>query len=76
MAHSAFWHYLTSVKAKDGEQPEGDLRELQFKKNQYGPAAESIVLRYQRGLFLPVGGTSSLDRHSGNRTPRIPSSVS
>ncbi len=57
-----FRHYLTSVKPKDGEQPEGDLRELQFKKNQYGPAAESIVLRYQRGLFLPEGGTSSLDR--------------
>jgi len=66
---STAWHgafrfrqYLTSVKAEAGEQPESDLRQLEFKKNQYGPTAESIVLRYQRGLFLPEGGLSSLDK--------------
>jgi RecA-family ATPase len=35
---------------------------LEFKKNQYGPTGESIVLRYQHGLFLPEGGISSLDK--------------
>jgi RecA-family ATPase len=50
------------VKATDGEQPDGDLRELEFKKNQYGPTGQTIVLRYQRGLFLPEGGISSLDK--------------
>jgi len=66
---STAWHgafrfrqYLTGVKASDGEQPDGDLRQLEFKKNQYGPTAETIVLRYQRGLFLPEGGLSNLDR--------------
>jgi RecA-family ATPase len=66
---STAWHgafrfrqYLTSVKSEPGEQPENDLRQLEFKKNQYGPTAESIVLRYQRGLFLPEGGLSSLDK--------------
>jgi RecA-family ATPase len=67
---STAWHgafrfrqYLKSTKpANDGEQPDNDLRELQFKKNQYGPTAETIVLRYQRGLFLPEGGMSSLDK--------------
>jgi RecA-family ATPase len=66
---STGWHgafrfrsYLKGVKAADGEQPENDLRELEFKKNQYGPLGESIVLRYQRGLFLPEGGVSSLDK--------------
>jgi RecA-family ATPase len=39
-----------------------DLRELQFKKNQYGPKAESIVLRYQNGLLLPVPGMGSLEK--------------
>jgi RecA-family ATPase len=61
---STAWHgafrfrqYLTSAKAEPGEQPESDLRELQFKKNQYGPTGESIVLRYQRGgARLCVGG--------------------
>ncbi len=33
-----------------------------FKKNNYGPVSESIVLRYQNGLFLPVRGIGSLDR--------------
>ena len=66
---STAWHgafrfrqYLKGVKADDGEQPENDLRELEFKKNQYGPIGESIVLRYQRGLFLPEAGVSSLDK--------------
>jgi RecA-family ATPase len=66
---STAWHgafrfrqYLKGIKATDGEQPVGDIRELEFKKNQYGPTGESIPLRYQRGLFLPEGGVSSLDK--------------
>jgi RecA-family ATPase len=66
---STAWHgafrfrqYLKGVKATDGEQPDSDIRELEFKKNQYGPIGESIVLRYQGGLFLPEGGISSLDK--------------
>jgi RecA-family ATPase len=66
---STAWHgafrfrqYLTGTKPDGGEQPDSDLRQLEFKKNQYGPTAETIVLRYQRGLFLPVAGTSPLDK--------------
>jgi RecA-family ATPase len=69
LSGSTAWHgafrfrqYLKGVKASDGEQPESDLRELEFKKNQYGPLGESVVLRYQGGLFLPEGGTSNLDK--------------
>jgi RecA-family ATPase len=65
---STAWHgafrfrqYLKGLKPDSGEQPETDLRELEFKKNQYGPIGETIVLRYQRGLFLPEGGLSNLD---------------
>ena len=46
----------------DGEQPDNDLRQLEFKKNQYGPLGESVILRYQRGLFLPEAGVSDLDK--------------
>ena len=35
---------------------------LEFKKNQYGPTGETVVLRYERGLFLPVAGISNLDK--------------
>ena len=69
LSGSTAWHgafrfrqYLKSMKAESGEQPDDDLRELEFKKNQYGPKGESIVLRYQHGLFLPEAGTSSLDK--------------
>jgi RecA-family ATPase len=65
---STAWHgafrfrqYLKGVKPEEGE-PDGDLRELQFKKNQYGPIGETIVVRYQGGLFLPVPGAGSLER--------------
>jgi RecA-family ATPase len=54
-----FRQYLKSVK---DDEPDNDLRELQFKKNQYGPLGENIVLRYQRGLFVPEAGLSSLDK--------------
>jgi len=54
--------YLTSPKTEPGDQPDTDIRELQFRKNQYGPTGESIVLRYQRGLFLPEPTMSSLNK--------------
>src|SRR5262245_1811912 len=57
-----FRQYLRGVKIADGDQPDSDLRELEFKKNQYGPINETIVLRYQHGLFLPEGGIASLDK--------------
>jgi RecA-family ATPase len=69
LSGSTAWHgafrfrmYLRGIKAADSEQPDNDLRELQFLKNQYGPRGETIALRYQRGLFLPEGGLSSLDK--------------
>jgi RecA-family ATPase len=69
LSGSTAWHgafrfrqYLTSVKPIDGEQPDNDLRELQFKKNQYGPLGENVVLRWRNGLFLPEPGISSLDK--------------
>jgi RecA-family ATPase len=66
---STAWHgafrfrqYLKGAKADAGEQPDNDLRELEFKKNQYGPRGESLILHYQRGLFLPEAGVSDLDK--------------
>jgi RecA-family ATPase len=63
------WHnavrarfYLKGVKPESGDQTDADLRELVFKKNNYGPVSENVVLRYQGGLFLPVGGTSNLEK--------------
>jgi RecA-family ATPase len=66
---STAWHgafrfrqYLTGIKPEGDEQPDSELRQLEFKKNQYGPTAEAIMLRYQHGLFLPLPGVTSLDK--------------
>ena len=66
---STAWHgafrfrqYLKGAKATDSEQPDDDLRELEFKKNQYGPRAETVVVRYRNGLFLPEAGMSNLEK--------------
>ena len=63
------WHnavrarfYLKGIKVEAGEQPDNDLRELVFKKNQFGPMSANIVLRYRNGLFLPEAGVSGLDK--------------
>jgi hypothetical protein len=52
---STAWHrafrfrqHLKGIKASDGEQSDSDIRELEFKKNQYGPIGEAIV--YSHGV--------------------------
>jgi RecA-family ATPase len=69
LSGSTGWHnsvrarmYLKSPKAKEDEQPDTDLRELEFKKNNYGPLAARVVLRFRNGLFLPDPGLSTLDQ--------------
>jgi RecA-family ATPase len=71
LSGSTAWHgafrfrqYLKGVKDndKDEDEPDNGLRKLEFKKNQYGPRGQSIVLRYENGLFLPEAGPSSLDK--------------
>jgi RecA-family ATPase len=66
---STAWHgafrfrqYLKGVKPEAGEQPDGDVREVQFKKNQYGPTGDPVIVRYQRGLFLPEKGMSTIEK--------------
>jgi RecA-family ATPase len=63
------WHnavrarcYLKGIKAENGELIDNDLREIVFKKNQYGRISESIMLRYDGGLYLPISGIGSLDQ--------------
>jgi RecA-family ATPase len=71
---STQWHnavrarfYLKGIKPENGEPTDTDVRELVFKKNNYGPMSESIVVRYQNGLFLPVAGVASIDKMAQER---------
>lgn len=71
LSGSTAWHnsvraraYLTSEKAEDGS--DSGLRQLEFKKNNYGPASASVTLQWKAlgkcGVYLPVSSGSSLDR--------------
>jgi RecA-family ATPase len=70
LSGSTAWH--NSVRARmllrtpkdrdDDEQSASDLRELSFLKNNYGPLAETIALRFRNGLFLPEAGQSTLEK--------------
>ena len=53
--------YLKESKREDGQRPDSDLRQLEFKKNQYGPISDTILLRYRHGMFLPEVGALTLD---------------
>jgi RecA-family ATPase len=46
--------YLKSMKGTSDDAPETNLREIVFKKNNYGPISASVGLEYRSGLFLPV----------------------
>ena len=67
---STAWHgafrfrqYLKGIKEEDdGDRRADDLRELEFKKNQYGPKGRPIMLRYKDGLFIPVNGATDPER--------------
>jgi RecA-family ATPase len=69
LSGSTGWHnsvraraYLTAAKTDGDEEPDPNLRLLEFRKSNYGPIAKSIALRWERGVYVPVGGVSSFDK--------------
>jgi RecA-family ATPase len=75
LSGSTAWH--NSVRARmllkspsrdsTDDQSASDLHELSFLKNNYGPLAERIVLRFRNGLFLPEAGQSTLEKLARNQ---------
>ena len=67
LSGSTQWHnavrarsYLKGIKPESGEQPDDDVRELVFRKNQYGKLADRVILKYRDGMYLPMPGMASL----------------
>jgi RecA-family ATPase len=66
------WHntvrarmYLKSAneeKDKNKEDDDSDLRIIQFKKNNYGPVSESILLRWKDGVYVLEPSDGSLEK--------------
>jgi RecA-family ATPase len=74
LSGSTGWHnsvrsrmYFKAAKATNGEKPNPDLRELEVRKNNYGPSGEVIRMRWQNGVFVPVSAPSSLDKLAAER---------
>src|SRR6516165_10496540 len=61
LSGSTQWHnsvrarfYLRTPKPTSDDAPDTNLRQIEFKKSNYGRIAESIGLEYRNGLFLPI----------------------
>lgn len=74
MSGSTGWHnsvraraYLTTVKFDKDEEPDPTLRMLEFKKNNYGPIAKSIALRWENGVYKLMPSIASLDKLAADR---------
>jgi RecA-family ATPase len=73
LSGSTAWHasvrarfFMRTVKADDDENNEeadtSDLREIVFKKSNYGPLADTMVLQWRDGMFLPKPGVSDIQQ--------------
>jgi RecA-family ATPase len=65
LSGSTAWH--NSVRARmyfktAPEVDDNDLRVLEVKKNNYGPASETIVLRWRNGVYVPEPRAGSLEQ--------------
>jgi RecA-family ATPase len=69
LSGSTAWHnsvrarcYLHPATTEKGDEPDPELRELTFKKNNYGPIGERVLLRWKAGVFVPEPSTGSLEK--------------
>ena len=74
LSGSTAWHnsvrsrmYFKPATTDAGEQPDPELRELQFLKNNYGPKAEKILLRWKNGVFVSANVMGSLDKMAADQ---------
>ena len=64
---STQWHNAVRSRmwlrgVKNGEAPDSDVRQLDFKKNQYGKVQDPITLRWKNGLYLPEASGASYEK--------------
>jgi RecA-family ATPase len=69
LSGSTAWHnsvrsrmYFKPATTDTGEEPDPELRELQFLKNNYGPKAQKILVRWKDGVLVPAQAIGSLDK--------------
>src|SRR5262245_16576327 len=67
LSGSTQWHnsvraraVMKTVKPSDPA-ADGTLRQIEFRKNNYGPISATCFVRWQNGLFVPIEGVYSMD---------------
>lgn len=74
LSGSTGWH--NSVRARmffrtavtdQGEEPDPQLRELLFMKNNYGPIGAKVLLRWKKGVFVPEPGQGTIEKAAAER---------
>jgi RecA-family ATPase len=66
---STAWHasvrsrlYMKRATTERDEEPDPSLRVIEIMKSNYGPVGETIMVRWQNGLFLPEAKPGSLEK--------------
>jgi RecA-family ATPase len=53
---------MRAPETPKGEEIDSDLREIEFKKNNYGPQGDTLQVRWEKGVFVPAVALTGLDR--------------
>jgi AAA domain/Bifunctional DNA primase/polymerase, N-terminal len=68
LSGSTGWHnsvrarmFFKTATTDQGEEPDPELRELVFMKNNYGPIGASVLLRWKNGVFVPEHGEGTIE---------------
>ena len=74
LSGSTGWHnsvrarmFFKTATTDQGEEPDPELRELLFMKNNYGPVGARVLLRWRNGVFVPEPGQGTIEKAVAER---------
>jgi RecA-family ATPase len=74
LSGSTGWHnsvrarmFFKTATTDQGEEPDPELRELLFMKNNYGPVGARVLLRWKNGVFVPEPGQGTIEKAVAER---------
>ena len=66
---STAWHnkvraraYMKAMETERGDEPDPDAKSIQFMKNNYGRQGDTLLVRWQRGVYVLESAPNSLER--------------
>jgi RecA-family ATPase len=69
LSGSTAWHnkvraraYMKAMETERGDEPDPDAKSIQFMKNNYGRQGDTLLVRWQRGVYVLESAPNSLER--------------